>query len=122
MAATRPAANPRPAARQTPTGSTPTTPSGVELFPTVTLFVNNTNPAQQFIILSCLVGNDGGGPVTSYNFSSSAGSGEIQQDGSSTATALVPVGLWSITYTCNATNQAGTGPDSPLILVYVTGG
>lgn len=91
--------------------------------PTVTLFVDNTNPApQQFIILSCLVGNDGGGPVTSFSFSSSAGSGEIQQDGSSTATALVPVGLWSITYTCNATNQAGTGPDSPPIMVYVTGG
>ena len=90
--------------------------------PTVILFVNDTNPLPQALItLTCTVSDSGGAPVTSFSFSSSAGSGEIQQDGGPTATALVPTGLFTITYTCSGTNEAGTGPDSPVVLVN-TGG
>lgn len=90
--------------------------------PTVILVVSDTNPLPQTLItLNCLVSDAGGDPVTSFGFSSSAGSSEIQQDGGQTATALVPTGLFTITYTCRGTNQAGTGPDSSPVLVN-TGG
>lgn len=90
--------------------------------PTVILFVNDTNPLPQSLItLTCTISDNGGAPVTSFSFSSSAGSAEIQQDGGQTATALVPSGLFNIAYTCRGTNQAGTGPDSPFVLVN-TGG
>ncbi len=89
----------------------------------VVLFIDDTNPRpQQFITLTCSVADDGGLPVTSYSFSDSTGSAGITQTGDSFATALVPVGFFTLTYTCNATNQAGTGPDSPPVLVTVTDG
>ncbi|HUU83073.1 MAG TPA: hypothetical protein VM243_06165 [Phycisphaerae bacterium] len=91
--------------------------------PTVNLFVSNTSPLPQTLItLSCIVNSDGGAPVTSYGFSSTVGGDEIQQDGSATASAFVPAGLFSIFYTCNGTNAAGSGSDSPPVQVNVSGG
>ena len=89
----------------------------------MTLFVSAvTALPQDLILLRCSVDDDGGLEVTSFSFSSSAGSAEIQQDGTATATALVPISLTPISYRCRGTSPAGTGPNSAPVLVTVTGG
>ncbi|MHC4236268.1 MAG: hypothetical protein ACYSUQ_14215 [Planctomycetota bacterium] len=89
--------------------------------PTVTLSVSDTSPAAGAIIfLTCSVSDDGGGFVSEFSFSSTAGAETIVHDGvSSTASAFVPAALFTVTYTCSGTNEAGQGPSSNPVTVSV---
>lgn len=92
--------------------------------PTVNLFIADTTTTPgDLIFLNCSVADSGGGLVRAYSFTSLAGPDTITHDGvSATATAYVPIGLYSITYTCSATNEAGQGPPSNPVTVTVGGG
>ena len=92
--------------------------------PTVTLVIADTTTTPgNLIFLSCSVADSGGGLVSAYSFTSTAGADTITHDGvSATATAYVPIGLYSITYTCSAANEAGQGPASNPVTVTVGGG
>ncbi|MCH7813833.1 MAG: hypothetical protein IID40_07410 [Planctomycetes bacterium] len=92
--------------------------------PRVNIFVSDFTPvASSLVILTCSVQDSGGGFVTSFSFSSTAGASTITHDGvGNTATAFVTPGLATISYTCRATNEAGQGPSSAPATVTVTGG
>ncbi len=96
-----------------------TTPLGT---PVVTLAIGDLAPsAGQTVFLNCVVTDSGGSPATQFEYVSTAGGGEIVQDGSSIASATIPPGLVSINYQCRATNAAGTGAFSPIATVNIGG-
>ncbi|MCP4248544.1 MAG: hypothetical protein GY778_15960 [bacterium] len=92
--------------------------------PQVAILISDLNPAaDSLVILSCTVEDSGGGFVTSFSFSSTAGASTITHDGvSNTATAFITPGLVTISYTCRGTNEAGQGPSSAPATVTVGGG
>lgn len=90
--------------------------------PAVTLFVSDLSPSSgAVIILSCSVSDAGGGTVTAFDFTSPASAETITHDGvSPTASALVPPAPQSIIYTCSGTNEAGRGPASNPVTIFVS--
>ena len=78
--------------------------------------LSTTGGTGDLLYLTCTVLDDGGGTVTSFNFTSTAGDETLTQDGGSTATAYVPA-IPTIVYECTGTNEAGTGPSSNQVIV-----
>ena len=90
--------------------------------PGVILSVTNPAPAVgELIFLTCVVTEPGGSPATSFEFFSTATGAEIIQDGSATASAVMPPGFFTIDYQCRAQTPAGAGPLSPIVIVSVGG-
>lgn len=90
--------------------------------PGVSLFVDDISPSTgQTIFLTCLVTEPTESPATSFDFFSTAGGGEIIQNGSASASAIIPPGLFTINYQCQAQSPAGPGPLSPVVIVNVGG-
>ncbi len=90
--------------------------------PTVILSVSNLSPAAgDTIFLTCVVTDSGGSPPTSYHFDSSIGTGSIIQNGTEIASADVLASPQTVNYWCHATNEAGQGPQSNLVIVTVSG-
>ncbi|MFQ5491484.1 MAG: hypothetical protein ACE5GE_12250 [Phycisphaerae bacterium] len=90
--------------------------------PEVSLFIDNTAPSVgQTIFLSCQVTRPSATPALSFAFSSTTGGAEIIQDGSGIASVVVPPGLPTITYQCQAQTPTGSGPLSAPVTINVGG-